>query len=247
MATWARTLKRPDGRRVFHRLLEGADVVHHNFSGGVLEKLGIGEAAIRSRKPDAVISSISAFGAPGYRTGWRGREELGQALTGMQMRYGGYGSPRMIFMPLNDFGSGNYSAFATMVAVYHRLRTGQAQSTHASLAHTGTFHQVPYMVALTVDEAMEEEPARQRGLSLVRELADGRRIRTVTPAGRLSLTPAVTGFLVKAPGGDGQAVLEDVGLGEEFQALVEQHVVARELPSGIETVGRFRAAETGRR
>lgn len=74
-----------------------------------------------------------------------------------------------------------------------------------------------------------------------------RRIRTVTPAGRLSLTPAVTGFLVKAPGGDGQAVLEDVGLGEEFQALVEQHVVARELPSGIETVGRFRAAETGRR
>lgn len=328
-------LKSADGRRVFHRLLEDADVVHHNFAGGVLEKLGIGEADIRSRKPDAIISSISAFGAPGYRTGWRGREELGQALTGMQTRYGGPESPRMIFMPLNDFGSGNYSAFATMVALFHRLRTGQAQSVHASLAHTGTFHQIPYMVAfegrewdepagldakgwnaydrlyraqdrwlyvaaitaeerramravaglervgfeaggglderlaavlaarpaaewverlgaagvsaqaaLTVDEAMEDERAKARGLSLVRKLPDGRRIRTVAPAGRLSVTPAAAGFLVRAPGGDGRAVLEDAGLGEEFRALVDQHVVATELPPGIEMVGRFRAAET---
>jgi crotonobetainyl-CoA:carnitine CoA-transferase CaiB-like acyl-CoA transferase len=96
-------------------------------------------------------------------------------------------------------------------------------------------------VASTVDEAMEDEAARLRGLSTVRELPDGRRIRTVGPAGRLSMTPAIPGFLVKPPGGDGQEVLDRVGLGTEFAELVERRAVARELPSGIELIGRFRS------
>ncbi|HEY7201901.1 MAG TPA: hypothetical protein VIC57_16895, partial [Candidatus Dormibacteraeota bacterium] len=97
-------------------------------------------------------------------------------------------------------------------------------------------------VVLTVDQAMEDEAARRRGLSVVRQLADGRRIRTVAPAGRLSLTPAVAGDLVRPPGGDGRDVLERIGLGAELPALVEEGAVALEQPAGIEMVGRFRPA-----
>jgi hypothetical protein len=63
----------------------------------------------------------------------------------------------------------------------------------------------------------------------------------VGPAGRLSMTPAVAGFLVKPPGGDGQEVLGRLGLGAEFPELVERRAMARELPSSIEMIGRFRS------
>jgi crotonobetainyl-CoA:carnitine CoA-transferase CaiB-like acyl-CoA transferase len=47
---------------------------------------------------------------------------------------------------MNDFATGHLSAFAILLALYHRQRTGQSQDVHASLAHTCTFHQVPFMV-----------------------------------------------------------------------------------------------------
>ncbi|HWI74335.1 MAG TPA: CoA transferase [Baekduia sp.] len=325
-------LKEPEGRQLFYELLEDADVVHANFARGVAERLGIGEDAIRERRPNIIYSQISAFGETGFRAAWRGREELGQALTGMQIRYGGPDDPRMIFMAVNDFGSGHYSAFAGLVALYHRMRTGEGQRTHASLAQTATFHQVPYMVAydgrvwdepqgfgakgwgpydrlyratdrwfylaalaeeeraalrmlsglstvdfsagegleariadafsaraaddwvalltaagvpahtvLTPDEVMERPEARERGLSVVRSLPDGKQIRTIGPPARLSRTPARIGVLVKEPGGDGRAVLGGVGRAKDFDTLVARGVMAAELPPGIDMIGRFQA------
>jgi crotonobetainyl-CoA:carnitine CoA-transferase CaiB-like acyl-CoA transferase len=112
----------------------------------VADRLGVGEADVRRVRPDIVYTSVSAFGHEGYRGGYRGREELGQAVTGLQMRWFGADSPRMVFYAMNDYGAGNWAAFATMVALYHRMRTGVGQSTHASLAHTATFHQAPFML-----------------------------------------------------------------------------------------------------
>ena len=67
---------------VLDQMIARADVVSQNFALGVADRLGIGEAAVRQLRPDAIYSSISAFGNEGYRKAWRGREELGQALTG---------------------------------------------------------------------------------------------------------------------------------------------------------------------
>jgi crotonobetainyl-CoA:carnitine CoA-transferase CaiB-like acyl-CoA transferase len=49
-------------------------------------------------------------------------------------------------MPICDLGTGNLAAFATLLALFHRLRTGEGQFVSASLAHTGTFHQIPFMI-----------------------------------------------------------------------------------------------------
>ena len=139
-------LKKPEGMAVFWRLAKDADVLVENFTLGVAERLGIGEADVRARRPGIVYASVSAFGHEGYRGGYRGREELGQAVTGLQMRWFGADSPRMVFYPLNDYGAGNWGAFATLAALYYRIRGGRGQRVHASLAHTATFHQVPFMV-----------------------------------------------------------------------------------------------------
>jgi crotonobetainyl-CoA:carnitine CoA-transferase CaiB-like acyl-CoA transferase len=142
-------LKTPQGRAIYLRLARDSDVVNENFSLGTTDRLGIGEATVRSSNPEVVYASLSAYGWwEGGRSAWRGREELGQAITGMELRWGGSdASPRMQPYALNDYGAGNWAAAAVLAALLHRLRGGQGQHVHTSLAHAATFHQAPFMVS----------------------------------------------------------------------------------------------------
>jgi crotonobetainyl-CoA:carnitine CoA-transferase CaiB-like acyl-CoA transferase len=325
-------LKLPEGTDVFWRLLDGADVLVENFTRGVAERMGIGERDVRARRPDIVYSRVSAFGHEGYRGGYRGREELGQAVTGLQMRWFGRETPRMVFYALNDYGAGNWSAFATLVALYYRARNGRGQATHSSLAHAATFHQAPFMVwfegrvwdepsgedapgwgpldrlyrasdrwfylaahgdrdraavlsvtglpgldldadsamvaaalasafsgrpaqewvrelndlgvgasvVLNQEEVMDSELARARGLSLLRSLPGGEPIRTIGPAGRLSLTPVSPSPVPGPPGSDAAAVLASIGLADALDELVGKSVILPQLPPDADFIGRFR-------
>ena len=60
-------LKSEAGRQVLHELAERADVFVHNFRPGVPERLGIGEAELRKRRPDLVYVAVTGYGpeAPG--------------------------------------------------------------------------------------------------------------------------------------------------------------------------------------
>ncbi|AZI65874.1 CoA transferase (plasmid) [Rhodococcus qingshengii] len=140
-------LKTAEGMEVFRALSIDADIVVQNFTRGVADRMGIGEKAVRDYNAGVVYVSISAFGHEGYRGGWRGREQLGQGPTGIQVRAGGDGEPVMSPYPLNDYGSGNLAAFGALLALYHRIRGGQGQHVQSSLTHSATFLQVPYMVA----------------------------------------------------------------------------------------------------
>ena len=139
-------VKTPEGMRILWQFVEQADVFVQNFTRGVAERMGIGEADVRQHNPEIIYSSLSAFGYEGWRGGYRGREELGQAPTGIQTRWGGDGEPMMYPQALCDYGAGNFAAFATLAALYHRMRTGEGQHVHASLIHTATYHQLPYML-----------------------------------------------------------------------------------------------------
>ncbi|MDX1802155.1 MAG: CoA transferase, partial [Marinobacter sp.] len=61
----ALNLKDPEGQRALLRLVEGADVFVQNFRPGVIERMGLGEDAIRAVAPDIVYVSISGFGEQG--------------------------------------------------------------------------------------------------------------------------------------------------------------------------------------
>src|SRR6185437_5685382 len=58
-------LKAPDGVALVKRLCTGADVFMQNFRPGVVERLGLGEAAIREAAPNIVYVSVSGFGEIG--------------------------------------------------------------------------------------------------------------------------------------------------------------------------------------
>ncbi len=141
-------LKAAQGREIISRLLADTDVVSQNFALGVADRLGIGEADARAAVPGVVYSSISAFGYLGKRGMWRGREELGQAVAGLQDRWHNEeGEPTMMSFPVSDVGSGHLAAFGILLSLYHRNRTGEGQSVSASLAHTASFIQAPFMLA----------------------------------------------------------------------------------------------------
>jgi crotonobetainyl-CoA:carnitine CoA-transferase CaiB-like acyl-CoA transferase len=133
-----------EAQQVFWRLLQDTDIVVQNFSPGTAERLGIGYAEVRARKPDIIYTSGSCYGYGGPWTRGRGWERQGQAVAGIMERL----EPPAILGPYNliDIGTGTLATFATGLAVYNKLRTGQGQEAQASLCQTATYQQTPYML-----------------------------------------------------------------------------------------------------
>ena len=61
----ALNLKDDRGLAVFRRLVERADVVVQNFRPGVVDRMGLGWAALHELNPNLVMASISGFGSTG--------------------------------------------------------------------------------------------------------------------------------------------------------------------------------------
>ena len=148
-------LRAAGARQVFWRMAEAADVVLENFAPGTADRLGIGYEEVRSRRADVVYTSISCYGQSGPWRGHRGWERQGQAVAGIMERTGAVPA---ILGPYNlvDIGTGVLGTFATALALYHRLRSGQGQHVEASLCQTATYHQTPYM--LGYEGAVADEP-----------------------------------------------------------------------------------------
>jgi crotonobetainyl-CoA:carnitine CoA-transferase CaiB-like acyl-CoA transferase len=159
-------LKQPGAMEVFWRLIERADVVSTNFSSEVGARLGVDEASVRRHRPEVIYSRISAYGLEGPLREFRGHDQVGQAVTGMEIRWAGeHATPLMQPHPLNDFGTGQLAAFSIMLALLHRMRTGQGQLVGASLAQTATFLQAPYMLAYP-GKKWSDEPGGQQCLGV---------------------------------------------------------------------------------
>ena len=138
-------LKTPEGQEVFWKLVEGADVVVQNFRKDVATKLGISYEQVKAKKPDIVYASLNTYGHVGPYAGRAGHEQVAQAATGMQERFGGTGQPQLQKYAVNDYGTGFLGAYSVALAMLHRRRTGQGQHVDAALAYTATVLQSAFM------------------------------------------------------------------------------------------------------
>jgi crotonobetainyl-CoA:carnitine CoA-transferase CaiB-like acyl-CoA transferase len=155
-------LKREDGIEIFWRLVEDADVIAQNFRKGIAEKLGIGYEQVRDRKPDIIYASLNTYGHVGTFDGRPGHEQIAQAATGMQLRYGGDEQPQLQRYAVNDYGTGYMGAFGVALAALHRERTGQGQHIDAALAFTATTLQSQFMQSF--EGKVWDEPRGQSSL-----------------------------------------------------------------------------------
>jgi len=119
----------PEGREVLLRLLETADVLIENYKTGTFEKWGIGyDAVLKRRFPRLIHCKISGFGADGPLGGFPGYDAVVQAMSGLMSINGSPDSgPVRVGTPLVDLGTGLNAAFAVMMALFERGKSGLGQ------------------------------------------------------------------------------------------------------------------------
>ena len=136
-------LQNEEGRKVFKRLVEGADVVVENFRPGVMERLGLAYEELRKIKPALVYCTISGFGSTGPARNRGGFDLVAQGVSGLMSITGHPNSPpAKVGVPITDLSAGLYGANGIMAAYIHALRTGEGQMVDTSLMEAGVAYTV---------------------------------------------------------------------------------------------------------
>jgi crotonobetainyl-CoA:carnitine CoA-transferase CaiB-like acyl-CoA transferase len=111
-------LKNPADVAIARRLVLDADIVVENNRPGVMDRLGLGYDNFRDERPNLLYCSISAFGQTGPRAGEGGFDLTIQAAGGVMSVTGEPdGAPVKCGVPVSDFASGLYGAFAITAAL----------------------------------------------------------------------------------------------------------------------------------
>jgi len=125
-------LKQEEGKAIFRRMVEEADVVVENFRAGVMDRLGLGYETLRAIKPALVYATVRGFGDP--RSGaspyanWPAYDVVAQAMGGIMNITGeAGGAPTKIGPGVGDIVPGLMLALGILAAVHHARRTGEGQ------------------------------------------------------------------------------------------------------------------------
>ena len=172
----ALNLKDPRGLDILLRLAAGADVLVQNFRPGVIERMGLGEAAVRAVAPEIVYVSISGFGEEGPYAAKPVYDPLVQALSGLTTVQAGSDEerPRLVRTILPDKLTGFTAAQAITAALLARERTGKGQ--HVRLSMLDSVVAFLWHSDMGGQTFVGEEPAQQTAQSfidLIYETADG--------------------------------------------------------------------------
>jgi alpha-methylacyl-CoA racemase len=113
---------------VFLQLAEQTDIVLESFRPGVVDRLGIGYAAVHERHAGIVYCSTSGYGQSGPCASWAGHDINYLALSGF-LACSGRDPQQLPAMPgatvADSAGGGMHAAMAIMAALLRRERTGE--------------------------------------------------------------------------------------------------------------------------
>jgi alpha-methylacyl-CoA racemase len=157
-------LKTPDGVEAFLRLSETADVVLESFRPGVVDRLGIGWAAVRAVNPRIVYCATSGFGQDGPAARWAGHDLNYLAVGGYLAcsEPGPEGKPPIPGATVADSAAGGmHAVIAILAALVRREKTGEGEYLDVSVADG-----VLSLMALAIDEhlATGAEPGPRHGV-----------------------------------------------------------------------------------
>ena len=128
-------LKDERGRDVLLRLAEDYDVVVESFRPGVMDRLGVGYEALRSRNPRVIYCPISGYGQDGPLTARSGHDTNYLALNGLLGLTGRRGGPPIQSAgQIADLGGGGLmAAVGILTALHERERSGEGQLVDISM------------------------------------------------------------------------------------------------------------------
>mgnify|MGYP001173221295 CR=1 FL=1 len=133
-------LKNPEGRALFLKLAETADVVVENFRPDVKHRLGVGYDDLAGINPRLIYASLSAFGEEGPYRPRPGVDQIVQGMSGLMSVTGEPdGRPMRVGIPVADLSAGLMAAMGVLLALVHRDRTGRGQWVQTSLLNAQLF------------------------------------------------------------------------------------------------------------
>ena len=151
-------LKSAEGRQLFYRLVETADVVFDNFSVGVTHKLAIDYATLSRVNPRIITCSVTGFGSDGpgmHRTAF---DQVVQAYGGnMSITGNDVKHPQRSGVPIADLGGSLYGMVGVLTALYERERSGRGQHVDISMLD-GQIAMLSYMATMYFLSGEDPEP-----------------------------------------------------------------------------------------
>ena len=133
-------LKSEDGKAIFMKLAEQADVVVENFRSEVKYRLGVDYESVRRVNPRIVYGSISGFGQTGPYAKRPGVDQIAQGMGGLMSITGLPGQgPVRVGIPIDDLCAGILLAQAILMALIEREESGEGQWVHTSLLEAQIF------------------------------------------------------------------------------------------------------------
>jgi crotonobetainyl-CoA:carnitine CoA-transferase CaiB-like acyl-CoA transferase len=150
-------IRNPAAVPVIERLVQGANVVHHNLRLPTARKFGLGYEALKAIRSDIVFGHVSAYGPKGERCYWPGYDQLFQASTGWELANAGEGNrPAWLRFGMMDHLCAMSLAFGILLGLLKREATGEGSEVASSLLGASM---------LTLSEVMMREDGSLIGTS----------------------------------------------------------------------------------
>ncbi len=144
-AYWARNkqslclqVAEPAGKEIFLKLVANIDIVTDNFRPGTTRRLGLDHESLVKIKPDIISLSCTAYGHTGPWHAYGARARTVDAACGLSALTG-YEGGESIRASSNymDHTGGLNVAYALLLALYRRRRTGEGARLDVSMYETG--------------------------------------------------------------------------------------------------------------
>jgi itaconate CoA-transferase len=126
-------LKQPEGRRIVHRLLEGADVLVQNLGPGAAARIGLDAESVGRAHPQTITATISGYGQDGPWHDRKAYDLLVQAEAGLLSVTGSPPEVARTGVSIADIAAGMFAFSGILTALYTRATTGAVRPVSVSL------------------------------------------------------------------------------------------------------------------
>ena len=125
--------KKPEGSKIFTKLIEECDVMVENFAPGALDRMGFSWEKIQEINPRMIYASVKGFG-PGKYEDCKVYENVAQCAGGSASTTGMLGEvPLVTGAQIGDSGTGLHLALGIVTALFHREKSGKGQRVSAAM------------------------------------------------------------------------------------------------------------------
>jgi len=207
-------LRTPEGKELFLKMVEKADVVVENYRPGTMEKLGLDYPVLAKANPAIVYCSLTGFGVIEAYKNLPAFDIVIQAMSGaMSVNGHSDGPPTKMGLGIADEGGGLFACIGILAALEYSRKTGQGQQINVSMMES--------VLSMLMDEAPDF------WLTQGIPLRSGNRLTRLTP---FNAYQASDGYFVIASGSNAhwEGILKAMGredlIGDERYADISDRV-----------------------